>query len=45
MMFIYVYYRLFVCINLVDVIQLFFTVFLFNDRFSEKFDQFFTLFA
>jgi hypothetical protein len=45
MMFIYVYYRLFACTNLVDVIQLFFTVFLFNDRFSEKFDRFFTLFA
>jgi hypothetical protein len=29
-LFIYVYYKLFVCINLVDVISLFFTIFSFH---------------
>jgi small-conductance mechanosensitive channel len=40
MVFIYVYYGLFACTNLVDIMLLFFTVFLFNDQFSAKFDQF-----
>jgi hypothetical protein len=40
MVFIYVYYGLFVYTNLVDVISLFSTVFLFIDRFLIKFDRF-----
>jgi hypothetical protein len=43
MLFIYVYYGLFACINLVDAISLFSTVFSFHDRFSRKFGRFFTL--
>jgi hypothetical protein len=40
MLFIYMYYGLFTCTHLVDIILLFFTFFLFNDWFSGKFDRF-----
>jgi hypothetical protein len=40
MVFIYVYYGLFACTNLVDVISLFFTVFRSIYRFSVKIGQF-----
>jgi hypothetical protein len=39
------YYGLFACINLVDDMPLFSTVFLFNDRFSAKFDRFLSKFV
>jgi hypothetical protein len=45
MVFIYVYYGLFACTNLVDVMSLFFTVFLSIYRFSAKLARFLAKFA
>jgi hypothetical protein len=44
MLFIYVYYGLFACTNLVDIMMLFLLFFLSNDRFSVKFNRFLSKF-